>query len=97
MDKIIYKTIKKENGTITIYDERIASDMYYAVPDWSEDEELAFTFNDNEYFVSEFTRTYDNSDWMGEFHGILNWTYFSGILIKLTEDLDSLRIYTYSC
>jgi hypothetical protein len=103
MLKKIYKTIKEDNSTITIYGSNRDIKTYYKKPDWSEDEEIAFKYRGREYFLSEFMNVHNNVynpnplEWMKEFSGYMSDSYFSGVLIKISEDGDTdyIKAYTY--
>jgi hypothetical protein len=101
MLKRIYKTIVQENGKITIYGSNRDIKTYYKKPEWNdEEEELCFKYRGREYFFSEFmnihNKVYGNyPDYLQEFNGIMNDSYFSGILIKISEDSETVKAYTF--
>jgi len=102
-----YKTITQENGELKIYGNNHEIETYYTVPDWNEDKpedeqmELAFKYKDHEYFLSEFMAVHNKvhnpnpPEWMLEFDGYMSDSYFSGILIKLIDNGEAVKAYTY--
>jgi hypothetical protein len=101
--KKIYKTIEQENGKLTIYGSNRDIKTFYKKPDWGDGEEIAFKYNGNIYFLSEFmdihNKVYNPNpvEWMVEFSGYKSDSYYSGILIKISQDGDSdyIKAYTY--
>ena len=100
--KDLYKTIEKENGIIKIF-ERGEIETHYAVPEWGKEEELAFRYNGEEYFLSEFVNIHNEvynpnpSEWTLEFDGHLSETVFSGLFVKLVDNGEAVKVYIYSC
>jgi hypothetical protein len=105
-DENLYKEIKfDEMHSIKIYDgEEIGT--YYKIPEWNEDDEepekeLCFTYRDREYFFSEIMNIHNEihnpnpPEWMLEFDGYMSDSYFSGILIKLIDNGEAVKAYTY--
>jgi hypothetical protein len=96
-----YKTVTTKNCNVKIYGNGHEIEMYYKKPDWSEEEELAFKYKDYEYFLREFTNIHNKvynpnpPEWMKEFDGIKSDSFFSGVLIKLVDDGDAVKAYTY--
>jgi hypothetical protein len=95
------KVITQDNGTINIYGNGHTRELEYRVPDWNEDDEMesCFTYKGNVYFLSEFMSTHNRvhfhgPEWMKEFDGYNNDSFFSGILIKLIDD-EAVKVYTY--
>ena len=83
-------------GKITVYGNGQFLDVFYARPDWSEEEEDAFEYKGETYFLSEFMRIDRNApDWMRAFDGHHGDTWFSGILVKYNRDCDGIQVYTY--
>ena len=62
----------------------------YAVPDWGVDEEECFTYRGETYFLSEFghTRNPILPDWLREWQGYQNDSFFSGILVRYATPAD---------
>jgi len=55
-----------------------------------------FLYKNELYSLSQFMRLNNDSDSeLSEYHGILNFTYFSGLLIKLDNTGESLKVYYY--
>jgi hypothetical protein len=96
------KVITDDNGTIKIYGNGHARELEYRVPDWMDEEdetEQSFIYKGHVYFLSEFLNTHNpvyfsGPDWMKEFDGYNNDSFFSGILIKLIGD-EAVQVYTY--
>ena len=98
----LYKKIEKENGTIEIYGSGKWIKIDYAKPEWSDGEvEQYFRYRNNRYYLSEIMAVHNPihnpnpSDWMKEFDGYANDSFFSGILIKLSDDGEAVKAYTY--
>lgn len=81
-------------------------EMEYGIPEWKEkeeefEEELFFTYKGNKYFLSEIIAVHNEfynphpPDWMSEFDGFMPESYFNGILIKLSDDMEKVKVYTY--
>jgi hypothetical protein len=102
-----WKIVKlNENNTIDIYGNNHDIELQYDIPEWNKDDEdpyleQCFKYHGHTYFLSEFMNIHNKvynpcpSKWMLEFNGILNDSYFSGILIKLSEDGETVRAYTF--
>lgn len=58
------------------------------------EEQTFFRYKKNVYCFDEFMRT-TGSGLEAIADGIRNDTYFSGILVKYTDDSDFIRVYTY--
>ena len=107
--KKVYKTVERENGIITIYGSNRDIKTFYAVPDWNKDkdidaddrEELAFRYRGHVYYFSEFMAVHNSfynpnpPEWMKEFTGYMGDSYFSGVLIKISDDGETIKAYTY--
>lgn len=90
-----WKTIQTGTGEIAIYGNNHDIEIDYDhTPEWSEDPEPSFLYKGNRLFLSEFVRAPAN--WP-EFNGMQNDSFFSGTLIKLTHDGESVRAYTFIC
>jgi hypothetical protein len=99
-----YKTIERENGKIEIYGNNHWIELEYEVPEWNEetqDLEECFNYKGNKYFLSQFMNIHNKvhnpnpPEWMKEFDGYHNDSYFSGILIKLSDTGEAVKVYTY--
>ena len=99
--KRIYKTVEQENGTIKIYgSNRWIEVDYNHKPDWAEDDvEASFRYRGHRYYLSEFMRMgYGGGwvpDWLKEFDGQAGDSFFSGILVKLSNDGEAVKAFTY--
>ena len=94
--KKIYKKIKRENGTLIIYGSNRWLNTEYKKPEWGEERELSFLYRGSRYFYSEFMRVERHaSDFMQEFAGYRGDSHFSGVLIKLNEEGDKVKAFTY--
>jgi len=102
-----YMVIKNPNSDneMQIYGNNHDIEIEYKVPEWNQDkpeeeqeEEACFTYKGHTYFLSEILRVdKDSKEGKAGFHGSYGWTYFSGILIKLSECGDSVKAYTFCC
>ena len=91
------KTIATENSTITITGNGAWIPIEYKQADWSDGEEMPCFEYENDYiFLDEITVT-DPKGVFGEYDGILNFSYFSGILVKLSEFGDAVQVYYFYC
>ena len=99
-----WKVIEQDNGVIKIYGNNQWRELEYDIPEWNEggETEAYFNYKGNKYFLSEFMNIHNKiynpnpPEWMLEFDGYLNESYFSGILIKLSNDGDAVKMYTYN-
>ena len=88
-----FRTIKRDNGQIDIYGNNQPRELDYDhTPEWSEEEEASFMYKGQRYFLSEFMRTRAHGL---PYDGYLNDSYFSGILIKLSEDGETVTVHTF--
>lgn len=62
--------------------------------DWASDCEAFFQYKGAWYALSDFTRTTDSLFTLG-WEGSLGDTYFSGVLIRLVDDCDSVIVGRY--
>ena len=93
------------DNEMKIYGNNHDIEIQYKVPEWEmekpeEEQEMksCFTYKGNTYFLSEILRVdKDSQEGKAGFYGYHGWTYFSGILIKLSDSGDSVKVYTYSC
>lgn len=107
-----WKKIEKDNGTIDIYGNNHIIPLDYDVPEWEidsakreerePDTEPCFMYKGHKYFLSEFMAVHNTfynpnpPEWMLEFDGYLNDSFFSGILIKLSgENYGYVKAYTF--
>jgi hypothetical protein len=98
---LIHAEIKKENDKITIYGSNREIKTFEKIPDWSNEPETAFMYRNCIYFLSEFTNIHNKvwfpnpPKWMKEYDGILNDSAFSGVLIKVNVDQETIKAYTF--
>jgi hypothetical protein len=96
----ISEVVKNDRqNNITIYGSERNIRVFNKIPDWSNEEETAFRYRGNIYFISEFTKIDKTCpDWMQKYDGYSIETVFSGILIKLNkENSDYIKAYMYTC
>jgi hypothetical protein len=101
--KKVYKKIDRGDGcgSLTIYGSNRNIKLFYAVPEWSResgDAKEYFNYHGKRYYLSEFMRIENYApEWMKEFDGYAGDSFFSGVLIKLSEcDMDDcVKAYTY--
>jgi len=86
--KRLHKTIRTENGDISIYGSNRPIILRLAIPEFNRkgsdenDMEQYFVFEGRRRYLSEFVVPSGYSP-LKDFDGILNDTFFSGIVIKL--------------
>lgn len=97
------KTISYRNGKITIEGNEEWVPIEYKEAEWSDGEEIPCFEYENDYiFLDEITVT-DPRGPFSEYDGILNFSYFDGILIKLSkfdniEGIpDAVQVYYFYC
>lgn len=99
-----FKTIKTDNGEISLYGNHHWKELWYAVPEWNKDKtnpemEACFNYLGERYFLSEFMRVDANSPFyeLGgiTFHGYHSDSFFSGILIHYSDCDEAVQVYTY--
>lgn len=90
------KKIVTESGEMEIIGNNHWIEIFYELPDNVEDGEYlpCFYYKGNRYFLSEFMDIHNR---LQEFNGMLNFTYFSGILIKISETGEAIKAYTFYC
>lgn len=101
-------TIERDNGSIKIYgnghDISIISgfeltDKERKEFDYYDNESLDnvsfFRYRGNVYDMSEFERLDKNNPFYGKFDGHISDSFFSGVLVKLSDDNETLKAYTY--
>ena len=79
------KTITQENGTLTIIGNNHWIPIEYEMPVYEEEygPQACFRYKGDIIFLSEFVIT---PDYLAEYDGIMNYSYFSGLLVKMGED-----------
>ncbi len=60
--------------------------LEYAVPEWTDEEVLSFTYKGERYFLDEFTRIDERSLLFPNWDGYLSDSFFSGIVIRFPVD-----------
>ena len=88
--KRIYKKIEQDNGTITFYGANRWAELHFETKppeddqDYPEIEQYFFHYG-RKYYLGEFMHVVGAGapDYMKEFHGCANDSYFSGVVIKL--------------
>lgn len=106
MLKKIYKKIQHGDDTLTIYGSNRHIKLYSAVSPWErdrakdEDREpntcLCFNYRNKRCFLDEFMRVDPHApNWMKEFHGYINDTFFSGVLVKLDSENETVKAFTF--
>ena len=97
-----YKVINEgDSSEVTIYGNNHWRELEYSVPEWGVEEEASFRFKGNTYFLSEFLNIHNEvynpnpPDWMKEFNGHLSDSYFSGVLVKLSDCGEAVKVYWY--
>ena len=91
------KIIPTENGTVTIRGNGRWIPIEYKQADWSDGEEVACFMYEKDYiFLDEFIVTHPRSIF-SEYDGMLGFTYWSGLLIKLNACRDAVQVYYFYC
>jgi len=113
----MHKTIKRDNGTLHIIGNGHVRDileiwevesMGYEIPDWIDkdryDDGYEFVvYKEELYCLSDIPRVERYAPaWLQEYDGILNDSFFSGVLFKYAEIPDSygdmgIKVYWYYC
>lgn len=89
------KIIPTESGTITIRGNGAWIPVEYKQADWSDGKEIAcFKYRDDHVFLDEVLRT-DPRGIFSEYDGMVGFSYFNGILIKLSESGDAVQVYYF--
>ena len=93
--KKIYKVIEQENGTITFYGSNKWIELHYA-----KDDRQYFRFHNSRYYLDDFMNIHNSfhnpnpPEYMKEFDGYINDSFFSGVCIKLDKEED-YRVKAY--
>ena len=90
------KIISYRNGKITIEGNETWIPIEYKQADWSDEEMPCFEYEEDYIFLDEIAVT-DPRGVFSEYDGILNFSYFSGILVKLSELGDAVQVYYFYC
>ena len=91
------KIISYRNGKVTIEGDETWIPIEYKQADRSDGEEMpCFEYEEDYIFLDEITVT-DPRGVFGEYDGILSFSYFNGILIKLNQFGDAVQVYYFYC
>ena len=89
------KIIPTESGTVTIRGNGRWIPIEYKQADWSDGEEVAcFRYEKDYIFLDEFIAAHPHS-MFGEYDGMLGFTYWNGLLIKLNASRDAVQVYYF--
>jgi hypothetical protein len=89
------KIIATENGKITIRGNGRWIPIEYRRADWSDEEEVAcFKYQKDYVFLDEIIAT-DPHGIFNEYDGVLGFTYWSGLLIKLNAYRDAVQVFYF--
>lgn len=92
----VYKEIDSPTGKLIIYGSNRDIQVRHAKPEWGKDLEPCFYYRGSRYFLSEFMAVEKHSPkWMQEFHGYASDSFFSGVLVKVACDEETVKAYTY--
>jgi hypothetical protein len=107
MLKKVYKKIQHGDDTLTIYGSNRSIKLYSAVSPWERDRAKdenrkpnispCFNYRNKRYFLLDEFMCVDPHapDWMKEFHGYTNDTFFSGVLVKLDSENETVKAFTF--
>lgn len=90
------KIIPTENGTITIRGNSRWIPIEYRQASWSDEEAACFKYQKEYVFLNEVIAT-DPRGIFSEYDGMLSFTYWSGLLIKLNADRDAVQVFYFYC
>lgn len=109
-----WKTIERDNGKIEIYGNNHVrpiidiwelQDMGKEIPDWIEKDRYDdgwsfFVYKGNVFCLNDIMRIESYApEWLREFDGMENDSFFSGILVKYAEDQwtceTGVKVYTF--
>ena len=94
--KKIYKTIKEGDHETNIYGSNRWIKIKYARPEWSEEAPPYFVYQGRRIYSDEFMCIDIHApQWIKEFHGYTNDSFFSGLLIKLDEEGERAKVFTF--
>ncbi len=89
------KTIATENGAITIRGNCRWVPIEYRQADWSDGEEVAcFKYKKDYVFLDEVIVT-DPRGIFSEYDGIVGFSYWDGLLIKLNASRDAVQVFYF--
>ena len=89
------KIIATKNGKVTIRGNGAWIPIEYKRADWSDGEEVAcFRYRGDDIFLDEIIAT-DSHGIFSEYDGIVGFTYWSGLLIKLNACHDAVQVFYF--
>ena len=88
------KIIPTENGAVTIRGNSAWIPIEYKQADWSEEEAACFRYEKDYIYLDEFIAT-DPHGIFSDYDGILGFTYWSGLAIKLNAYRDAVQVYYF--
>ena len=88
------KIIPTENGKITIRGNGRWIPIEHQQADWGEEEVACFKYQKDYVFLDEIIAT-DPRGIFSEYDGMLGFTYWSGLLIKLNASRDAVQVYYF--
>ena len=88
------KIIATKNGKVTITGNGAWIPIEYRRPDWSDEEVACFKYQKDYVFLDEIIAT-DPHGIFNEYDGILGFTYWSGLLIKLNASRDAVQVFYF--
>lgn len=94
------KTIEQENGTLTIIGNNHWIEIEYGIPEWEEGGELHpyVRYKGEKVYLDDFMPISSYApEYLQGYHGILNDSFFSGLLIILGEGENDgyVKAYTF--
>jgi len=108
-----WKTVEQNNGTLSIFGNHHWIELEYGIPEWEADAarreereanlEDYFVYKGIKYFISEFMSVHNRfhnpnpPEWMKEFDGYMNDSFFSGVVIKMGDGDNQgyVKAYTF--
>jgi hypothetical protein len=96
MIKKAYKTVERQNGTVTFYGANREQKLYYNA-DYTRQ---YFIHYGTRHYLDEFINIHNSfynpnpPDYMLEFDGYINDTFFSGVVVKLLDD-ETCKAFTF--
>lgn len=88
------KIIATKNGKVTIRGNGAWIPIEYRRADWSDEEVACFKYQKDYVFLDEIIAT-DPHGIVNEYDGMLGFTYWSGLLIKLNASHDAVQVFYF--